>query len=138
MSRQIKFRAWDAEQNKMIEAFDGEYQIRVNEEDGTLYCGGYMPNGDWNEPPLMQFTGLLDRNGNEIFEGDILKWKCSKSGCKKEQMYVVTIEWKNGSHGYSLTIHDNGEKWATQKSYWNASEREIVGNVYENHDVLSA
>ena len=61
MKRQIKFRAWDAEQNKMIETFDGEYQIHVNEEDGTLYCGGHMPNGDWNELPLMQFTGLLDK-----------------------------------------------------------------------------
>ena len=61
MNRQIKFRAWDAEQNKMIETFDGEYQIYVNEEDGTVYCGGHMPNGDWNEPPLMQFTGKYDK-----------------------------------------------------------------------------
>ena len=48
MSRQLKFRAWDAEQNKMILTFDGEYKIMVNSEDGTVFCGGHLPNGDWN------------------------------------------------------------------------------------------
>lgn len=125
MSRQIKFRAWDAEQNKMIETFDGEYQIHVNEEDGTVYCGGHMPNGDWNEPPLMQFTGLYDKSRNEIFEGDLLH---------RHMSVCWVVKFKDS-------------KWVADEVkpisglYLDASqfiECEIVGNVYENHDVLLA
>ena len=83
-----------------------------------------------------QFTGLLDKNGKKIFEGDVLKWRCSKSGSNKDKNYTVTIEFKEKAHSYSLTIYDNGEKWATQNSYWNQSEREIIGNITENPELL--
>lgn len=99
--------------------------------------------GRWHKGPMYdgnrnlerdQFTGLRDKNGKEIYEGDILKWRCTKSGSKKERLYTVMIEihsWRD-----KLTIHDNGEKWATGKSYWNAEDREVIGNIYENSELL--
>lgn len=85
----------------------------------------------------LQYTGLKDKNGKDVFEGDILRWRCSKSGSDKVDINIVTIEWAKGAHGYSLTIHKNGEKWATQKSYWNSSEREVIGNIYETPEILN-
>lgn len=128
MSRQIKFRAWDAEQNKMIETFDGEYQIHVNEEDGTVYCGGHMPNGDWNEPPLMQFTGKYDKFRKEIFEGDIISTGTGK---------LMVVAWSEKFASWVI----KREGWMFQHYFGEAFESEeceIVGNVYENYDVLSA
>jgi uncharacterized phage protein (TIGR01671 family) len=80
-----------------------------------------------------QFTGLHDKNGKEIYEGDILRWKCSKSGSNKIKDYIVTIEW--GLHGYQILILDDG-RWHTNKSYWNDTDREVIGNTYENPDLL--
>lgn len=128
MSRQIKFRAWDAEQNKMIETFDGSYTLRVNEKDGTLYCGGYLPNGDWNEPPLMQFTGKYDKHHNEIFEGDIIKTVTGK---------YMAIGWSDKYASFVikrdgwLFVHYFGEAFE-------AKECEIMGNIYQNPELLNS
>jgi uncharacterized phage protein (TIGR01671 family) len=90
---------------------------------------------DWS---VGQFTGLLDKNGKQIFEGDVLKWKCSKSGRGKEKLYTVSIHWNTpNQHSYSLTIYSKGEKWATSKSYWNASDRELIGNIHDNPELLT-
>jgi uncharacterized phage protein (TIGR01671 family) len=116
MNREIKFRAWDAEQNKMIETFDCEYQIHVNKEDGSLYCGGYMPNGDWNEPPLMQYTGLKDKNGKEIYEGDIVT---NLHGNK----YV--IEWDDDLVGWNVGNNISHSRY-------------VIGNIYDTPDLLNS
>lgn len=125
MSRQLKFRAWDAVQNKMIFTFDGEYKIMVNSKDGTVFCGGHLPTGDWNEPPLMQFIGLTDKIGNEIFEGDIVKTNDDKA---------MVISWSD-SHA-SFAIIKEGLPIRQFGEAMEAKDYEIVGNVYENWDVL--
>jgi len=124
MNREIKFRAWDAEQNKMIETFDGEYQIGVNEEDGALYCGGYMPNGDWNEPPLMQFTGIHDGNGKKIFEGDLLKTADGLLQVVYEDGCFFAETKANGAPCFSYTNSDN------------IFDGQIIGNIYQNPELL--
>lgn len=121
--KQIKFRAWDAEEEKMIETFDGNYRILVNEEDGSIFCGGNMSNGDWTEPVLMQFTGLLDKNRNEIFEGDIVQhdaWDYPFEVIFNQEKARFVCKMKTG-----LTQYIDNERL------------KVVGNVYQNHALLA-
>ena len=121
--KQIKFRAWDAEEEKMIETFDGNYRILVNEEDGSIFCGGNMSNGDWAEPVLMQFTGLLDKNRNEIFEGDIVQhdaWEYPFEVIFNQEKARFVCKMKT-----DLTQYIDNERL------------KVVGNVYQNHALLA-
>jgi uncharacterized phage protein (TIGR01671 family) len=130
--REIKFRAWDSERNKMIFTFDGEYEIMVNSEDGTIFCGGHLSNGDWNEPPLMQFTGLKDKEGQEIYEGDILSTKVFIDG--KWEDSIEPVIFRDGCFALDWSFSKDG-------SYWEILTKEIegkkiLGNIYENSDLL--
>jgi uncharacterized phage protein (TIGR01671 family) len=137
--RIIKFRAWRTDEKYMVTSDVGALTALRNcyGNKGLAEQAGFSNIDNQPNPDkfiLMQYTGLKDKNGKEIYEGDILKWKCSKSGSRKELIHIVTIGW-NGFR-YVLTIYDNGEKWATNKSYWNDSDREVIGNIYENPELL--
>jgi len=142
MNRERKYRVWDISHKTflptdvyaLITSDFGAFGIMLKDWDNYKE-GEYLYH---NSQIQSDFTGLLDKNGKEIYEGDVLLWKCSKSGSKKEKLHTVSIEWGIGmAHSYSLTIYDNGEKWGTSKSYWNASDREIIGNVYENQNLIN-
>ena len=71
MTREIKFRVWDKEKSEMFFVED-IYWAEVDESITNI-------NGWNNENPLMQFTGLKDKNGKEIYEGDIVIKKLVKN-----------------------------------------------------------
>lgn len=94
MSREVKFRAWHHIVGRMSEPF--------TLEDQNLR--------------FMQFTGLLDKNGKEVYEGDIVKG-----------MWVSEIVFEDGR----FKMKDNEELLETCVEYL-----EIIGNIYENEDIL--
>lgn len=108
--RQIKFRAWDGE--RMREAF-GWY---IDPTDGTV-----LRNDDFYQWRLMQFTGLCDSNGVEIYEGDILFWDGEIIG-------AVSFEYAEFIVGEGVSA----------RNLCNAPTDDIrvVGNIYENHDLI--
>ena len=143
--RTFKFRAWNGESMNysiMVGRFGafwvspGKLDNGLDPSDGA--CLSPFNTKCTDHTIIMQFTGLLDKTGKGIYEGDILKWKCSKSGHSNNANYTVTIHWPiiNHGHGYELTIHHKGEKWATGNSYWNAKDREVIGNIFENPELL--
>lgn len=138
MDREIKFRALRTDGKRWVYGF-----LVVGEEATYIVYKAYNDDYDfaWKNvfievihESVGQYTGLKDKNGVEIYEGDLLNWKCSKSGSKKERNYIVEIYWHR--HRYALTIHHEEKKWATGKSYWNESDRKLIGNIHENPGLI--
>ena len=114
--REIKFRAWEPDQKRMLDC---------SEMPVTALNDSYWP--------IMQYTGLKDKNGKEIYEGDVV--------CHVEDVVVETIG------GYPRTEPEGkfvevkipdfyGFMW--EMGLEDGSEEiEIIGNVYENGDLLA-
>jgi uncharacterized phage protein (TIGR01671 family) len=129
MNRIIKFRAWD-KTNKRMMIFDNywpcdEYQSLawcINEESKTENEGDYCLDWDAKNIEIMQYTGLLDKNGKEIYEGDIVK----NSNCEDR---IYEVKWTNNfySAGSGLVLTDTSKYGV-----------EILGNIYGNPELLEA
>lgn len=114
----FKFRAWDKSQNKMYQVrginFDNEdLWLKINE---TQIMGANL-----FEVELMQYTGLKDKNGTEIYEGDIVfDSHCEENGKVIFDEGCFAIEWET-------TIEDLFE---------NCDIYEVIGNAYQNPELL--
>jgi len=110
--REIKFRAWDARHSHWLKIrslqFDGD--LRGSEATGFEKDLAYFPIKE--NVILMQFTGLKDKNGKEIYEGDILG----------DVAWRQVVEWDKDSACF-LGL----------ESLWDFS---VIGNIYETPDLL--
>jgi uncharacterized phage protein (TIGR01671 family) len=135
MKREIKFRAWDFEAKEMIYPslpFNEKYVLQLNCE----YMGEF--NGktyDTIKMPLMQFTGLKDRNGIEIYEDDFVRIEL-KSHSQDEPLItheVYRIVWQQDRMRFGLRDDkDLEDSWAFTPD----EDFEVVGNIHENPDLL--
>lgn len=82
--------------------------------------------GDSNEWKWMQFTGLTDKNGKEIYEGDIL----DADGKNR------WVEWNIGGEWSITTKVENGRSFRHLGNYLYDHKCEVIGNIYENPDLL--
>ena len=122
MSREIKFRAWITNLSIPFMAVQGEPDIETLGSFFHHYCGS-------EQEKLMQFTGLKDQKGNDIYEGDILK---NPSG-KKD----IVIWFGNGFYGKSKHSHDKNRIISNPLCFDYLENKEIIGNIYENPDLLT-
>ena len=122
-----KFRAWDKELQTMLDVslIDFKKGILVGEH----WKFGETNFMSFDEIELMQSTGLFDRNGKEVFVGDVIK--CTR-GCPHE----VYLEKEYGGTfiGGMPAIYLKG----LREGYAWTEHEEIIGNVYENKDILEA
>lgn len=139
MNRIIKFRAWDDEIDVMTYSSDmtdvDHYWIF---EDGKIKAFGLkdIPPTNYDPPDkdpyelenIMQFTGLTDKNGKEIYEGDIVT--CVPRGCPHQIIWAKEIggTYWGGMPGWYLSGLNDGYAWT--------GEEELIGNIYENPDLL--
>lgn len=115
MKREIKFRAWDSKSQRMY------YQGEPDLEDIQSFFHHYNDNDE-----LMQFTGLRDKNGKEIYEGDILKHR----GHHRMEASVVVF-----SDGCFNVGYHYGSSTKVKPMLIN-SKVEIIGNIHENPELL--
>ena len=122
-----KYRAWDSVEKKCVEHFFiTDNGLICNMEKPTSDCKLLIPI-EKSELILMQSTGLVDRNGKEVFIGDIVK--CTR-GC----LHEVYIEKEYGGtyFGGMPAVYLKG----LREGYAWTEHEEIIGNVYENPELL--
>ncbi|MFR1315354.1 MAG: YopX family protein [Clostridium perfringens] len=144
MNRDIKFRIYDTDEKEMFYQEDIDYIdfftgiVFIREEDGYDYLIDSRSDGK-----LMQYTGLKDKNGKEIYEGDILRCKCLKK-CKLDSCAEKVIQYKNSliewwesrcNLGYRLR-DSKGKTMMIKPTHLNTMEVEVIGNIYENPELL--
>jgi len=119
MNREIKFRAWDKNEGMIFDITS--FECVNGKIDGIFYDGDYI--GQVSEDlVLMQFTGLTDKNGVDIYESDIVK--CNG--------YKTEIKWSK-STGYMIQRgHDRimGYKYYAALGA-KAKVCEVIGNIHE-------
>ena len=140
MTRPIKFRAWDT--------ISGKYAYAIPDVTQTIL--------EWDNSNgslrLQQFTGLLDKNGKEIYEGDIVRYHhyYDNFGTIEEDEYrngVVVWGDETAMHGgwhvRERRKYDNGyineesdERFPNVKTDKPISKIEVIGNIYENKELL--
>ena len=133
--REIKFRAWNKLRNKMTPSFNIYEYAEDNDSD---YGDFILPDED--EGFIMQYTGLRDKNGKRIFEGDIISTGISKFN-EHDEPYIGYIFYADGCFRicgdkfmcrdkYYVELVEEGNIDIVKKSY------EVIGNIYENPEIL--
>ncbi|MCK9370373.1 YopX family protein [Candidatus Dojkabacteria bacterium] len=141
--REIKFRAWDKRNKKMLFFNEAwvcqEYRSLAfwnSDEDIDYYkdLESYKFSEDKiNDLELQQFTGLLDKNGKEIYEGDII----TDIKLKTKILFTIDFGFATKDDGYGVIVWSpkSGESYNITKEF--CERGEVIGNVYENKDLLT-
>lgn len=134
MNREIKFRVYDKDLKRM-RYFNSPHDFICFDEKGNGYYHNMQTGlGEWFSD-LMQYTGLRDKNGVEIYEGDILEtcknysigecWLKYEVKYNKElAQFILFPVIENGKY--------NSNNWDTPIYSYHEQAREIIGNIYEN------
>lgn len=124
--REIKFKAWVKELNEIREV---EYInfLKKMISYPNKFCKEYYLNADFDEIELMQYTGLKDEYGDEIYEGDIVKLRANH-GIGVVKYYD---EW-----GAFVVEYIKPKKLAVLGMNYYEEDIEVIGNIYENPELL--
>lgn len=120
--REIKFRAWDKQDHKLrsVATLDLSGSQRK-----VLMFGGKMR---WSKNiELMQYTGLLDKNGKEIYEGDIVRYDDG------EEYFDYFVRFKECAY---WLMEMSGPSTCGRLKPEDRQQLEIIGNIYENSELL--
>ncbi len=143
--REIKFRAWHLKEKKMVHSSEWFFDCEYN-----YLCFPFDSFVDGNNYELMQFTGLKDKNGKEIYEGDIVKYHWNNvNGQWIGGDWIVRfgegdtcdLEFGDTFIGFYLELLNN----TPTNSFRDGEHRtiagineslEVLGNIYENPEFL--
>lgn len=133
--REIKFRVWNKTDEEMCYLLENGWSFGPSEEVRAFSWEDVFAAREQDLIPL-QYTGLKDKNGVEIYEGNILQssngeknlypvvWSKSDSGFKRQHKFIQKYEGEQWEETALITIH--------AKSFI------VVGNIHENPELLEA
>jgi len=137
MSRQIKFRAWSPRYSKMYRVANLSYIVDQDYEEPERDIGDLVQSIDVvtyridkvgtfesAELVLMQYTGLKDKNGVEIYEGDILGYQDKK----------YKVIWSHGGFGI-INILNELDYASFHILNLNEMQYKVIGNIYSNPEL---
>ena len=150
--REILFKAKRKDNGEWVEGY-----YRADPDlDGYFICGweyGYSENGIEREPfdeevypsTLCQYTGLTDKNGQKIWENDIVRYTfdypsetATKNGLKERISSVFWSEWRGSWSVYADERKCKGMNNDLFKYVRNGNTVEIIGNIFDNPELLEA
>lgn len=119
--REIKFRAWDTQAEEMLygveHTYDG-YKVPMPSFGSLLDCPDFYI--------VMQYTGLKDKTGKEIYEGDIVHFKTLRS---KE--YIGEVKSHEDAASFFVVVKEHYMECLDA-----VYDLEVLGNIYENKELL--
>lgn len=149
MSRIIKFRYWDTKHNVMVEGptvYDSADHLGLSLHDAGAYYTDEQMEGDdnhiyggddWifimNDFELLQFTGLTDKSGKEIFEDDIVKVVCHGEETVHRVIYGIDSDYPAFCLKPSLDLDSNDLQYCVVCV---DSSIEVIGNAHSNPKLL--
>ena len=127
--RAIKFRAWKS-WRKSTMLYSGQFDIKWSAEIGRYQAIDRTRFDSQWDMPLMQYTGLKDKNGNEIYEGDIL------ATSQRDVFFEVVYGWNGDGNTYGWNYKSLKRPKHRIYSMDKPDRLEIIGNIYENPELL--
>jgi uncharacterized phage protein (TIGR01671 family) len=156
MKRIIKFRVWNGlkMEHNVMAGFLGAFYVQGIDEKDSASMSQF--NTKYHETtPLMQFTGLVDKKGIDVYEGDIIKWKTTRFHTKEQELkgvampkfFVSPVLWADGE----FLVNESNEVYVDVNGYdtplccfFSDSmdnkfdfKAEVIGNIYENPELIT-
>lgn len=140
--REIKFRAWDKHSKKIgkvtrINFSDVQHTLvhyrYINDQGRTVDEQSHIDDEGHGVVALLQYTGLKDKNGKEIYEGDVLLFNNDYPNAQKMDWKCV-VKYRKGSFVCEYPkdgVYNHFDSWNVPKVTW-----EVIGNIYENPSLL--
>lgn len=148
--KEIKFRAWDKDREEYLSC--GNVFISIMQSSRPLNSFIYLdaiknPDQYKERFALEQYIGLHDKNGTEIYEGDIVEFDdTGEEGYEYKEGFDfrnrAVIIWNNGRFELGKLISDNSEVLEfmnnSHEEFWNELKTcKIIGNIHKNRELLN-
>ena len=138
--REIKFRMWDKERKEMkflpYIYFGSDGEIAFIPSKDWSYIDDYPRNGGKDIFSVMQFTGLFDKNGKEIYEGDVVI-EHSTIPTTLENPSGKVLYYKDYCGFVFQYYSDVYKQWYVRRLEGEMAKKyEVIGNIYENPELL--